>query len=184
MSKDISIEYAHIYTNNKIGDEQKKSLEILNSIKDEKKDKNLSLVVMIDDYSFPDPSFNYDNFSKYLKTAGFVPDVMIRESELISLCDETIKLIDDNKLKNEISNYIKNKKYPCSLFVATWYLLRLGHIKNTVFGKDFISKSLINILPKSFKPFEDKALEIIKLTRFKDAVINIENRYFEGRVIS
>ncbi len=183
MSKDISVEYAHIYTNKPIGDEQRFSLEILSGVTQEFKGKNTSLVVMVDDYSFPDISFDYNSFAEWLKEKGFQPDIILKESQLIPLCDEVLNLIEDQNLKAQISQYIKDKKYPCSLFIATWYLLRLGCIKSEVFSNNFISEQLINILPLSFKPFEDKGFEIIKSTKFKDRVSNIENRYFEGRLI-
>jgi hypothetical protein len=184
MSKDISIEYAHIYTNNYIGDEQKFSLEILSSVTKNNPGKNLSLVVMIDDYSFPDPSFDYQTFTDWLKEQGFEPDLVLRESQLIPSCDETLKLIGDEKLKKQISDYVREKKYPCSLFVATWYLLRLGYIKSSIFNEESISDKLINILPMSFKPFEERAFEIIKSTQFSEAVAKIENKYFEGRSVA
>lgn len=182
--KDISIEYAHIYTNNHIGDEQKLSLEILSKVKEENHGKDISLVVMVDDYSFPDPSFNYETFTSWLKDRGFQPDLVIRESQLIPSCDELLMQINDERLKEQISDYVRTKKYPCSLFVATWYLLRLGHIKCSIVSGESISKKLINILPLSFKPFEDKAFEIIKSTKFSEALDSIENKYFEGRLVA
>ncbi len=185
MRKDISIEYAHIYTNSKIGEEHKLSIEILNKFYQEEKvkGKELSLVIMVDDYSFPDPEFDYDEFNSWLTNQGYKPDVMIRESQLIPVCDEVLKLIKDNKLKEEISNYIREKKYPCSLFIVTWYLLRLGYLSFHVFNNEYISNNLMNILPKSFKPYEDKALEIILATDFLEAVSKIDYEYFEGRDI-
>jgi hypothetical protein len=184
MRKDISIEYAHIYTNNHIGDEQKLSLEILNDVTKENQRKDISLVVMVDDYSFPDPSFDYEAFTTWLREKGFQPGLVLRESQLIPSCDETLKIIDDIKLKEQISDYVKTKKYPCSLFVATWYLIRLGYIKSSIFNENLISEKLVNILPSSFKPFEEKAIEIIRSTQFNEAVNKIENKYFEGRLIA
>ena len=181
--KDISIEYAHIYTNKHIGDEQKFSLDILSEVTKENEGKSISLVVMVDDYSFPDPSFDYVEFTSWLKEKGFQPDIILRESQLIPLCDEVLALINNEGLRHEISDYIQTKKYPCSLFIATWYLLRLGHIKSSIFDARLTAQKLINILPKSFKPFEDKAFEIIKATQYSEAFAAIENRYFEGRPV-
>jgi len=139
---------------------------------------------MVDDYSFPDPSFNYEEFISWLAEKGFKPDLMIRESQLIPLCDEVLKLIKNDKLKEQISDYVRAKKYPCSLFVATWYLLRLGCILSPIFDSALVAKKLINILPLSFKPFEDKALEIIASTDYSNAVNQIEHKYFEGRLVA
>lgn len=184
MNKDISIEYAHIYANKHISDEQKLSLEILSSVKAEHPGKKISLVVMIDDYSFPDPTFDYNSFDNWLGQNGFPPDVVLRESQLIPLCDEVLMKINDNKIRNPIIDYIKSKKYPCSLFIASWYLLRLGVIESSIFNKKYAAKKLINILPLSFKPFEDKAIEIINSTPFSENIENIENKYFEGRLMA
>lgn len=180
--KDISIEYAHIYTNNKIGEEHALSLEILGQLY--KKDDGTSLVVMVDDYSFPDPSFNYEEFISWLTEKGYKPDLMIRESQLIPVCDEVLKLIKNIKLKEQIADYVRNKKYPCSLFIASWYLLRLGYIPSPLLDSNLVAKKLINILPLSFKPLEDKALEIITSTDFTEAAKQIEHKYFEGRLVA
>jgi len=183
MENDVSIEYAHIYTNNRIGDEQKLSLDILKNVKDEFSGKKISLVVMVDDYSFPDPSFDYSSFVEWLREQGYQPDMVLRESQLIPSCDEVLSLIQNKSLKEQILDYVRVKKYPCSLFVATWYLLRFGCIKSLIFNGASASNKLINILPWSFEPFENKAFEIIKSTQFADKVEKIENRYFEGRLV-
>lgn len=182
--KKISIEYAHIYTNNRIGDEQRLSLEILEQITKEHDKEDFSFVVMVDDYSFPDPSFDYTSFATWLSEKGYGPNLVLRESQLIPICDEVLGLVNDNKLKEQIGDYVRTKKYPCSLFVASWYLLRLGYIRNKIFDTALISEKLINILPVSFKPFEEKAFEIIKSTKFEDAINKIENKYFEGRLVA
>ena len=129
-------------------------------------------------------SYFFQIFSDWLDGKGFKPDLIIRESQLIPSCDEVLSITTDQKLKDELSDYIRKKKYPCSLFVAAWYLIRLGYIKNPLFGDGLVAKRVINILPLSFKPFEDKAVDIIKATQFKNAVIQIENKYFEGRSIN
>lgn len=180
--KDYSIEYAHIYTNQDIDLEKEFSTGILNNFFNQNLNTSCSLAVMVDDYSFPDPSFDYQKFNTYLSDKGYVPDIMIRESQLIPVCDILLSLINDKKLKHHISKYIiKNKKYPCSLFIASWYLLRLGNIQHPIFDIEFSAKNLINILPESFKPFEEKAFDIIKSTQFHLSVSCIQNKYFIGR---
>lgn len=178
--KDVSIEYAHIYTNSKIGEEHELSLRELDRIQSADK----SLVVMIDDYSFPDPSFDYGSFTAWLKENGYAPNIVMRESQLIPLCDRALSLMQEGKLKGEIIEYIKSKKYPCSLFIAAWYLLRLGKFEHPGFPTSEYSLHLINILPESFRSFEEKAFEIISKTPHANLVQNIENRYLEGRLIA
>lgn len=177
--KNKSIEYAHIYTNSKIDQEHELSLKELSSIHE----KGDSLVVMVDDYSFPDPTFDYVSFISWLSEKGYKPSVVIRESQLIPLCDEVISLIKNTELKNELITYIQSKKYPCSLFIASWYLLRLGKIRNSIFPEQEYAHTLVNILPESFKPFEEKAFEIIKHTQYSEVLDSITNHYIAGRKI-
>tara|TARA_B100000745_G_scaffold298696_1_gene247922 strand:- start:6747 stop:7286 length:540 start_codon:yes stop_codon:yes gene_type:complete len=177
--KDLSVEYAHIYTNSKISDEQKLSLEILENIKED----NKSLVVLVDDYSFPDPTFNYDEFLAWLSEHGHKPDLVMRESQLIPLCDQVLQLMEEGELKESLISYIKTKKYPCSLFIAAWYLLRLGVLRSSEFPESESASKLINILPKSFESYEDKAREVIATTKYANLLDCIENKYFEGRAI-
>jgi hypothetical protein len=139
---------------------------------------------MVDDYSFPDPTFSYEDFSKWLSEKGHTPDLIIRESQLIPVCDEVLNLITDEKLKSQITDYIKAKKYPCSLFIAAWYLVRLGKIKSSLVPLDQISNELKNILPESFKPFEDMGLEIISSTKYSDSVKQINYEFIPGRLIA
>ncbi|MCC7469737.1 MAG: hypothetical protein IT284_01190 [Bacteroidetes bacterium] len=177
--KSLSIEYAHIYTNDKIGEEHELSLKVLDEVQKE----DSSLVIMVDDYSFPDPDFDYTELSNWLTARAHKPDIIIRESQLIPLCDEVLKLIEDQNLKEEIGDYVRAKKYPCSLFIASWYLLRIGKIESPMFPKELVAEKLINILPESFKPFEEKALEIIRSTKYSDLIDKIDYKYFKGRKI-
>ncbi len=178
--KDVSIEYAHIYTNSKISEEHELSIKQLNDVRG----SNESLVVMVDDYSFPDPSFDYVSFIVWLSEQGHKPGVVIRESQLIPQCDQVLALMIEGKLREEITDYIvKSKKYPCSLFIAAWYLLRLGKLTHSDFPESDYAVRLINILPESFKSFEEKGFQIIRSTPYAELVNQIENRYIEGRSI-
>ena len=178
--KTVSIEYSHIYTNEKIGVEHEVSVRELDKIQEESE----SLVVLVDDYSFPDPTFDYVDFSQWLSSKGHTPNIVFRESQLIPLCDEVLREVPEGVLKDSLTDYIKAKKYPCSLFIASWYLLRLGKLAHPLFPESEYAQRLINILPESFKSFEDKGFDIIRATKYRDLVENIENRYIEGRLIA
>lgn len=180
----LSIEYAHIYTNNQIGKEHEVSLKVLQEIMRREDGMSASLVILVDDYSFPDPTFDYDGFSGWLTEKGFQPDLIFRESQLIPLCDEVLKHLQDAKLKEQLNEYIKSKKYPCSLFIAAWYLLRLGFIEYPTFPQALQAKELINILPESFKPFEDKGLEIMSKTDFENSEKSVKHHYIDGRLLA
>jgi hypothetical protein len=143
-----------------------------------------SLVVMVDDYSFPDPTFDYNAFGKWLDEKGFKPDLVFRESQLLPVCDAVLDIMTNAGLKSQITDYIKAKKYPCSLFIAAWYLLRLGKLESPLFPAELQSSALINILPESFKPFEEKGIEIIKSTPYTDSVSSIHYKFLPGRLIA
>lgn len=184
--KDVSVEYAHIYSNSEIAEEHHTALDILGKVKDklDKEAESFSLIVLVDDYSFPDPTFDYNAFSQWLADKGYKPDYMYRESQLIPVCDQVIELVEDKKLKDKLVSYIKAKKYPCSLFVSAWYLLRLGALEHDSFDKGIVANRLINILPESFKPFEDQAMEIIKSTKHADLANSINYEFIEGRLLA
>src|SRR5690242_7006930 len=99
---------------------------------------------MVDDYSFPDPSFSYKEFDEHLSSKGFTPDIVFRESQLIPVCDQVIESIQDKHMKEELISYVQQKRYPCSLFIAAWYLLRLGHLSYPLFNKELCAKRLLN----------------------------------------
>lgn len=186
MSDLVSIEYAHIYTNQHISEEHQLSVDVLGEIVAQNKqvNKQSSLVVMVDDYSFPDPSFDYDTFVRWLDKQGFKPDVLFRESQLIPVCDQVLEIMQDEQLKQQLTDYIKAKKYPCSLFIAAWYLLRLGKLESRLFPEALRATELINILPESFKPFEDKGLEIIGATPHAECLQAITYKFLPGRLIA
>lgn len=184
--KQISVEYARIYTNQHISEEHQLSVNVLSETEKniEADDNKTSLVVLVDDYSFPDPSFDYPSFAKWLEEQGFKPDLLFRESQLIPVCDEVLGIIGDESLKSQISDYINSKKYPCSLFIAAWYLLRLGKLESPLFPSELRSDALINILPESFKPFEEKGIEIIKATPYFESANEIHYKFLQGRLLA
>lgn len=168
VKKQLSIEYAHIYTNSEIDKHYRMSLKALRKIEQKllKNKQSYALTVLIDDYSFPDPGFDYQVFSRWLETNGFKPDIIFRESQLIPLCDEVLSQIKNDKLRKQLTAYVKKtKKYPCSLFIATWYLLRLGYLKHPCFDVSLYAEKLINILPINFNSIEAKGLRIIAATK-------------------
>jgi len=183
---DVSVEYAHDYANNKISKEYELSLNILEELQTKLRNKKYtsSLVILFDDYSFPDPTFDYRKFALWLTKKGFKPNLIFRESQLIPLCNEVLHKLKNKKLSYQLENYIKTKKYPCSLFIAAWYLLRCGYLKHKSFNKKLYAKNLINILPISFKPFEDKAMEIIASTKFAGIEKRIKYHYIDGHLFA
>jgi hypothetical protein len=184
--KDVSVEYAHIYSNAEISKEHQTAIDIIGRVTGrlQKANETYTLVVLVDDYSFPDPTFDYVTFESWLAEKGFKPNYIYRESQLIPLCDEVLKMVDNAKLKSNLVSYIQAKKYPCSLFIAAWYLLRLGVLKHPAFDSGIAASRLINVLPESFKPFEDDAMKILASTEHAELVDRIEYEFMEGRLLA
>lgn len=185
---DLGIEYAHIYTNQYFNNEQLKSIVLLKEIERNYNDKNIKRVILVDDYS-PDISFeefNFFDFHERIISEGGTPDVVVCESELVNYCKKTVNLISNKKLRISLENFYESRgKYPCSLFIASWYLLRLG-----AFGKpqirciighqeQLLSHEIITIVPAFYEKFEISGLKIIDSTNFKYLNERIKQVFFD-----
>ena len=180
-SVDCSIEYCHIYTNEDINDEHAASVEALRAIVSNLRNQGTTyaLCVMVDDYSFPEtsPNFDYDKLLQWLADQQAAPHFLIKEGSLTRAADEVIELIGNQRRKRTLQNYIKRKRYPCSLFIATWYLARLGKLRTVPEAEITHARQLINILPARFEPFECEATDILSYTPYADVLHAITNEY-------
>lgn len=159
---DYSIEYCHIYYDDPFGYEQIKSIEKFNELKNSLliDDQIYQIVVMVDDYSLDKVhKFDPDYFQRHINAHNGEKSVIISESSLIKLNMLTLNLISDYKLQKNTARYIESVRHPCSLFIATWYLMRMGYIGD--FPKIMAAKKLISILPEKYRPSEQKADEIL-----------------------
>lgn len=183
------IEYSHIYTNQSFGDEQMKGINELKNLEKRLQGKGFSTsrLILVDDYSpaISFDRFDFNTFLAHLKTSNALPDTIVMESEIAKYCKITLDLIDDKRIKHQLERYVESrKKFPCSLFIAAWYLLRLG-----AFGQESIkvaygnsekifSDRIITILPDSFQTPENNAFEIVRATKFKNLDSRIERIFF------
>ena len=175
----IDIEFSHVYTDEGITRGVRRSWEIVKMMKHE----HTLLSVMVDDYSHnEDVAFDYDHLYGELYRTGLMPNLMIKESDLVWYNMWTLDRLPDTKLKRGLVDYIrKNDKHPCSLFTATWYLLRLGEMQfdftRTKAMHHFSwvpSNKLVNVLPADSMPSEKKARSILKALGIKqDRIVNI-----------
>jgi hypothetical protein len=186
---DYNIEYAHIYADKSFGNEQIKSVEKLKKVTTEldKKKKSYVSVVLIDDYNPEKCSLDNKKFLERLGNLGPKPDFVGFESRLYPDKDFILKEMSSKK-RREYENYIeKSKKIPCSLFIAIWYLKRLGFIKTrneeliplNKKNKPFVAKNIITILPEEYRDVEKKGLKIIESTRFNNCLNNISDIFFK-----
>jgi hypothetical protein len=168
-----NIEFAHIYINENFSDEHSQASKIAKEIAEKIKKGGGScvLAVLIDDYNPSDSILDVKNFLNKLSMFGAKPDYVVNESKLIAYRDTLLSGMS-GKIKEQYFRYITNRgKCPCSFLIAIWHLLRLGFldpnliIKNLE-DKPFISQKIITILPQRYADIENKALEIIKSTKF------------------
>lgn len=180
------IEYAHIYTDQKFGEQHERSVEELHKI-EEALGETAVRVVLIDDYSPDQPfeDFSAIDFTDKLHDLDATPDVVVHESALVPFAMQTVAMMAEGKQKRGLEKYIaKNNKIPCSLFIAAWYLYRLDALEGeieVVMGDPELLKTdkLVTVLPESFVTPETKADEIIAQTPRKDLLDNVERHYFD-----
>lgn len=153
-----NIEFAHIYSDEKIGEEQLKSAEVVKNLvkKLNKQSKTYTLCVLIDEYHPVYSNFDLDKFLTHFKKMGIPPAYIGYEGELIPAARLLLKQIPEEfliskkmhtKLKfvKEIISLKTNNKwmklkelpvvkfqenYTCVLLSAAWSLLRLGLIQS------------------------------------------------------
>ena len=76
--KDYSVELCHIYTNSEVDKQHAHMRNILKPLLNGYAAENntYSVVIMVDDYTFPDPRFDYDAFVLWFKTDSSPLDVL------------------------------------------------------------------------------------------------------------
>ncbi len=186
---DYNIEYAHIYTDEKFGRSQEKSVKVLQRflkrLKNQK--KSYSLVVLIDDYHPPKKSFSITKLIKKLEEFDVKPDFIAFESRLRAKKETFLDSFEIKKEAKKLNKYFKRKgKISCAFLICIWYLLRLGIIPDdkklirrvSDSKKPFIGKHVVTILPKKYKSVEEKVIEFLKKTKFKKATKRIKTKYY------
>jgi len=188
MSKvDYNIEYAHIYSDEVFGQEHIESLNILELIlriiRNDNKTHNLNL--LIDEYHPEAGDLDIDDFLNKLKYRGYNPHFLYLESALHNDIELLLSNLTSKKHINDYHKYYeKNGKSPCSYLVAVWYLKRLGifptndHKELSDEKIHFSGHKIVNILDRKYKKGEDKALELIKNSKYADCLDNIIYYYY------
>lgn len=174
-----SIEYSHIYSDEQVGREHVASLAALEQLRTDCDRRGVTheLCVLVDDYSRPETTFDLSAFSNRLGHLGAQPNFVTMESELVAAADEVVGLIESGRRRRSLARYIDRKGYPCSLFISTWYLSRLGKLRHVPISVTSTADRLINILPVRFMPVEAQAEDIIADTPWRHLLDKITNTY-------
>jgi hypothetical protein len=179
----VSIEFFHIYTDEVVDKEKLESLQIYRDLIKSFTTPYYSCI-LIDDYT---PKVHYseniiqtkDSVNRFMLEEGIKLNVMQYESDLSNDCELVLNKIHHKDAKNYRRLIEKNGYLPCSLFVLTWYLLRLGVIKSETIQLPR-SEKLVNILPIRYKAVDEIVLKALQRSAFSYIIPSIEGKYFES----
>ena len=151
---------------------------------------------------------NEEKLRKVFEEHGLVPDFFVYEGKLNSVSDEIIEEIPSSILNWETFQSFKGphkralmlkkaeygiglkeeigftERHTCAMLIAAWDLCRLGAYKipeesiRRLNDKTFESEKIISIIPTKYNEVENKSLQIIKATKFKDLSDKIEQKFF------
>ena len=204
---DFNIEAAHIYTSHEFGPEHIKSVKILRRLVSHfPKGTTFSAGVMVDDFLENKPIDGRDDldvkrFLGRIQKGWKWVDWVAYESQMKEFADDLISLIPAKYLirektrkgRGEMITFQKGSyrfgliqaigEPSCVLLVAVWYLMRLGYFPlpaglELVSEKPFVGKQLITILPKQYQPAEENVMELLKATKYGNAVKQMEYKFF------
>jgi len=184
MIFDYSIEYSHIYTDENLNDSHRLSAKLMTERRAvlEASGASVAPIVLIDNYNPVDHILDIDSFLKEMQGASAEPLFVGFEADLAYLVDEVL-FNTKPKISKGYARWIASRgKIPCSLFIAIWYLIRLGVIEfnQKWHEKEFpIAEKVITILPSIFKEVESKGLNIIKNSNYAQYAGNIETSFFD-----
>jgi hypothetical protein len=183
-----SIEFFHIYMDETIGPQHTASIDYLRKVQEAW--SNHELTILLDDYNAKEKNITPDEILEFLDSRGVKPDFWAYESELVANSNILLDKITKPKLKDQYLRYISQRhKYPCSLLAASWYLTRLGKLDHEGVLRspnggnlnNFVPAGrLINILPLSFKPVEERILNLIANSEFSECKDKIQDLFYSS----
>jgi hypothetical protein len=175
-----SIELAHIYLDEYIAMEhvlgKEKFLEILKERNFEPID--YSVICMVDDYNALNNNLDLENFEEFINEALPKKARIVYESEMIFYAPITMSYLKRTDAKSYERYILKKNKYPCSLLALTFYLIRLGIIKNNLNIQS--EEKIINILSDRFKNVEEIIIKLLKRSKIAGIEKNMETIYIKG----
>ncbi len=168
----VSIEYAHIYSDEEPNDEHRRSTEAACLLADvfHEAGWKVSLEVLIDDYNVEQSVLDVTDFQAFLANAGLAPDLIASEIALVPLAITTIEQAVPGA-KSACSFLDRTGKVPCSALIAIWYAVRLGkltapanlYLRGDVTERDRSAPGLlIGVLPEKYSDVERSARSLTK----------------------
>ena len=177
-----SVEFFHIYTDEKINKSHKASLKYLREAS-KAWSFGYDLIVFIDNYNPDKHILSTERVLDYLKSENALPAYWAYEGDMLSNADALLESLTSAKLQKNYKKYIQqHDKYPCSLLSASWYLTRLGmlpydKISSTTSLPYQPASRLINILPADYKDVEKRAFDLIQHSNYAEQLNNIQDLF-------
>lgn len=181
-----SVEISHIYLDQSFSNDQIKSIQHFNQMS-EMWNQPITVALLLDDYNIKEVRTTPTQIFQELKKLSIEPDYYVLEKDLIKYADEFLNHIKVPKIKRQYETYIqKQRKYPCSLLTAIWYLLRLGYIADDKKIVNFLkpdhsfkpASKVVNFLPEYFSDVEKKCEKLIHASSFSKASHHIKNVFY------
>lgn len=178
-----SVEFFHIYTDEKIEDTHRASINYLKAAA-AAWNFDYDLILLIDNYNPKEHILDTTEVFEFLENQNVTPHFWAYEADMTANAQVLLDNLTNRKLQKEYLRYIEtHNKYPCSLLTAAWYLTRLGQldsgvIKSTDGGAYTPATRLINILPIAYKGVELRAQELLRKSTFYEYQHNIQDLFY------
>jgi len=180
---DVSIEYAHIYVDEAFGAEQiAGTRELMRQVRRMSLlGQSYSLAVLIDDYNPAVKTLDTSDFVRSLNEHGAGPDHVVMESTVAPIAREFVRTVERRE-RRSLERYAQSRgRMPCALLLAAWHLIRLGAEIDVGVGAShwpLAGRESLTILPSRFGPVEERALEIIEASPYKEFSGRIQHSFF------
>lgn len=190
INTDYNIEYAHIYVNETPSREHFDSGWIAKRKEKElsEQGKTVLSVILIDEYNPKERLLDENALLEHLGKQDVAPDFLAYESQLVPHAPILLESIRNPRWREFNQKKIaEGDVVPCSLLVAVWYLFRLGIFKingdllkpvNDAKIEDFPAKNIITVLPNRYRSVEEKALNFIAASNYREVSDRIEHIYY------
>jgi hypothetical protein len=180
---DVSVEFAHIYADEAFGDEQiAGARELLRQARRMAvTGQTYSLAVLIDDYNPAVNTLDTSDFVRSLAAHGAAPDHVVLESSIAPIAQEFLRSVSRRERRSLERHAESRGRMPCALLLAAWHLIRLGAPVSApvaAAGWPPAGDESLTILPARFAPVEDRALEIIDASPYRDFATRVRHSFF------
>ena len=190
-----SIEIAHVYGDETFGDEQKRGLAYARHLIENVED-TFSTVILVDDVH-AEMKLDIENYVKLVELEGVPVDAVILESNMIKPALDLMERLTVGTFEQSFDRGARKQKGfddpeerwialtndgtpSCACLSAASHLVRFAGLAHPFKGIALPAvQTIINVLPQRFMTIEEKALQIINHSAFKQFAPRI-NHIFHG----